>query len=287
MDAKQLVTLALQVSILCTVFGFGLRTPPDGLLYLARRPGLLLRSILSIFVVVPVFAVTMVRLVDLRHATEIALVALVVSPIPPLLPGREAKAGGHHFYGVALMGTLALLAIAAVPLGVEVLERVFGQSFVTPVPAIVRAVVVVAILPLVAGMAVRARRPAMADSIEKPVRLVARVLLALTVVVMLTATWPAVWAAVGDGTVLAMVAFVVVGLAAGHLLGGPDPEESAVLALSSACRHPAIAFSLASSNFPDERVGGTILLYVIVGWIASVPYIVWRRRHAPGAISPA
>jgi BASS family bile acid:Na+ symporter len=57
-----------------------------------------------------------------------------------------------------------------------------------------------------------------------------------------------------------MVAFVGVGLIVGHLMGGPDPEHSIVLALSTACRHPAIALSIAAANFPDQRFGGTILL---------------------------
>ena len=40
MDVKQLVILTAQVSVLCTVFGFGLRATSDDLWYLARRPGL-------------------------------------------------------------------------------------------------------------------------------------------------------------------------------------------------------------------------------------------------------
>jgi hypothetical protein len=38
MDLKQIVMPALQVSIVCTAFGFGLRATSDNLLYLIRRP---------------------------------------------------------------------------------------------------------------------------------------------------------------------------------------------------------------------------------------------------------
>ena len=38
------------------------------------------------------------------------------------------------------------------------------------------------------------------------------------------------------------------GLLAGHLMGGPDPDHSVVLARSSACRHPAIALSIAAAT---------------------------------------
>jgi len=287
MDLKQLVMLALQVSIICTVFGFGLRTEPAGLLYLARRPGLLFRSLLAVFVIMPAVAVVLVRLLDLRQGTEVSLVALAISPVPPLLPRREASAGGKQSYGLAIMATLALLAIGAVPLAVEVLQHVLGRPLAAAPSAVARVVLVAALLPLVAGMAFRAVLPAIADWIEKPVGLVAKILLPLAALLLLAGSLPALWAAVGDGTIVAIVIFVAAGLAAGHLLGGPDPEQSVVLALSSACRHPAIAFSLASSNFPEERVGGTILLYVLVSWVVCVPYIAWQRRHAPGAMTPA
>jgi hypothetical protein len=65
----------------------------------------------------------------------------------------------------------------------------------------------------------------------------------------------------------------------GHILGGPDPHHAAVLALSNACRHPAIAVSIASANFPDEQFGATILLYVVLNFTFCIPYIRWQQRR--------
>ena len=68
MDFKQLVIVALQVSILSTVFGFGLKTTFEDMLYLVRRPGLLVRSLISVFLIVPVVAVVLDR--SLRLQTD-------------------------------------------------------------------------------------------------------------------------------------------------------------------------------------------------------------------------
>jgi BASS family bile acid:Na+ symporter len=89
----------------------------------------------------------------------------------------------------------------------------------------------------------------------------------------------AIWALVGNGTVLVMAIFVLAGVAAGHLLGGPEPDRSAVLALSTACRHPAMALALAEANRPDLSFGAAILLYLIVSGIVSVPYVALQRRR--------
>jgi hypothetical protein len=40
MDLKQLVMLGLQISIVCTVFGYGLKTTTAALLDVLRRPAL-------------------------------------------------------------------------------------------------------------------------------------------------------------------------------------------------------------------------------------------------------
>ena len=284
MTAKQLVILGLQLSIVCTVFGFGLRATPRNLVYLFRRPSLLFRSLLSVFIVMPIVAVGMTTVFEFRRASEIAIIALSISPVPPLLPNKEMKAGGQESYGLALMATLALLSIVTVPLAAEILRRVFDVPLNADAGAIARVALVMAMFPLLAGVAVRAYLPAVADRIERPVSLVARVLLPLAVVALLAGTWRAVASAVGGGAIAAMVAFVAIGLALGDFLGGPNPEDSIVLALSTACRHPAIALSVAAATLPNEQLAGPILLYLIVNTIVGMAYLKWRHSaEAPVA----
>ena len=181
---------------------------------------------------------------------------------------------------------LGLVAIVAIPLVVELLERVFSRSFTVDTGAIARIIMIAVLIPLVAGMAVRRLLPRIAERMEKPVRLVANGLLLVGVIVLLAVSWQAIWAAVGNGTIFVLIAFVVTGLAIGHLMGGPELEHSVVLALSTACRHPAIALAIAATNFPDERFGGTIILYLLVSTVVGIPYVAWQRRrlvHAPSA----
>jgi len=240
----------------------------------------LFRSLLSVFVVMPIVAVGMATMFEFRRGAEIALLALAISPVPPLLPTRETKAGGQESYGLALMATLALLSIVAVPLAAGILQRVLDVRLNADTRTIARIALVMAVLPLLAGVVLRAYTPAFADRIERPVSLVARVLLPLTVVALLAGTWRAVAGAVGGGALLAMVVFVTIGLVVGDFLGGPNHEDSIVLALSTACRHPAIALSIAAAPVPEEQFAGPILLYLIVNMIVGVAYLKWRQPAA-------
>ena len=57
MSMQQFVVLTLQLSIVCIVFSLGLMSTMADLLFLWRRPGLLLRSLVAMLVVMPVVAV--------------------------------------------------------------------------------------------------------------------------------------------------------------------------------------------------------------------------------------
>jgi BASS family bile acid:Na+ symporter len=285
MTKQQVILLALQASILTTVFTFGLQATLHDVLYIVRRPSLLGRSLVAMMVIMPIVAVALALALDLPQPVKIALVALTISPIPPLLPGKEEKAGGDTRYGLGLMAIAGVLSILTVPLSVNLVGLYIGRPLTIAANTISTIMLTSVVLPLAAGLAVRALWPAVAVRLIRPMGLVARVLLLVGAVgLMIGATGPML-AMVGNGTLVAMTAVVILGLAVGHFLGGPEPGHRLVLGLSTASRHPAIALAVAKANFPDEpRLGPTILLYLLVTAIVSIPYQVWfKRRDKPAA----
>lgn len=278
-DLRPLVLLALQVSVVCTVFGFGLKTKADDVFALIREPALMVRALLAVFVIMPIIAVVLSRLFDFRPPVEVALIALAISPVPPLLPQKEEQAGGiaHHVLG--LMAVFGVLAVLTVPLALEILGLVFSRYLTIQPYVVARIVLVSTVLPLAVGMVMRALLPRAAASLERVITLIARILLPLAALALVVLTASAIWTLIGDGTIVAILLFLVSGFAIGHALGGRKSSHGLALALCTAFRHPAIAFSIAFANFPDEGVGAAIVLYLIVGLIVGLPYVVWQRRR--------
>jgi BASS family bile acid:Na+ symporter len=285
MDARQLIVLALQVSIVGTVFSFGLTATRADFRYLFDRPGLLFRSLLAVLVITPLMAIVLVQVFEFQRAAQIALVALAISPLPPLLPRKESRVVGNASYGLALMALLALLSIVTVPISIKVLEQVVvGRPLNVPLAAIARMVSVAVLLPLLVGVTVRAKLPAVAERIQPVITRVANILLILAAMALFAGMWRAILGAIGGGAVGAMVVFVVLALAIGDLLGQPEREHSIVLALSAASHHPAIALAIASANLPNEQIAGTILLYLLVNLVLGGLYIAWQHRSARSSI---
>ncbi|GAA5069704.1 bile acid:sodium symporter family protein [Lysobacter panacisoli] len=276
---RDLVMLGIQASILGTVFCYGLQATLDDALHLVRHRSLLLRSLISMFVVMPAAALVILGVFDLPKATAIVLVALAISPIPPMLPKKERKAGGLADYGLGLMLTVGLLAIVIVPLAGELLARYFGRPFHVAGGAIAKPVLMMIAAPLVLGMLARAWKPEIAARLVKPLLIASTVLLVVCALAIIVGMSHTLAPLIHDGTLWAMLLFALIGLVSGHWLGGPIGEQRTVLALSTASRHPAIALAIAKSNFPDEHfLAATVVLYLLVVTVTVVPYVQWRKR---------
>jgi bile acid:Na+ symporter, BASS family len=238
-------------------------------------------------VVMPLFTAAMVAVFHLYPVVEITLIALAVSPITPLLPKRALNAGGDMPYTIGLLIAASLFAIFFVPLALDLLGIAFDSPAKISHSKVMLIVGITTLAPLVAGMLVRLIALSFAERILKPISLIASVLL-ISVVPILLISMPTVVSMIGNGTLLAIVAFILMGLAVGHILGGPKLEDRTVLALMTSSRHPGIAVAIASTIYPEKNlVIATVLLYLLVNIIISFPYLIWsKRRNTMIAIHP-
>lgn len=276
------VPLAVKASVVLTVLALGLEATERDVLFLLSRPGRLLRSLLAMHVVVPLVAVILALTLDLRPPVKIALVALALSPVPPLLPRQVLPAGGRASYMIGLLAAAALLAVVVVPAGLAVTAIVFALPVHLSPLAVARVVLATVLAPLAAGVLVRRVAPTAAQRIARPLARGAMLLLAAAALPLLVTEGPAFVSLIGNGTLAAFAVLTVVALATGHALGGPEPDDRTVLALSTASRHPGVALAIASANFPEQRlVLPAILLYLVAAALLSVPYL--RRRVASQA----
>jgi BASS family bile acid:Na+ symporter len=291
MTAAMLVMLALRTSIFLIVFSLGLRATRADLLYLVSRPGRLSRTLLAMAVVMPLVAVGLSLAFNLHPAVKTALVALSLAPVPPILPRKELKAGGHGSYVIGLLAAAALLSIVFIPVAEHFLRRLFDVGVDRPPTMVIGLVAVTVLVPLLAGTLARRLAPALAGRLASPLNTFATILLVLTCLVLLLHSWKVGLPLIGNSNVLVIAVFVVIGLIVGHLLGGPEPENRVVLALSTASRHPGVAMAIASTMSPDEKLTiGAILLYLLVNTLISIPYVRWARARevasVPGAAHP-
>jgi len=278
-----IILLVLKASIILSVFAIGLKATFADATSLFRHPGHLFRALLSMNVLMPLTALAIGAPFNLHPAVKIALVVISVSPIPPVLPNKALKAGGKDDYTIGLLVATPVVSIILIPITIAIFEKITDVSLALPARSVAVLVFTTILAPLLIGIAVQKIAHTIADRAAKPIAVLASVLLILSALPVLIGLARTVFSLIGDGTILTLVSFALVGFIVGHLLGGPEPDNRPVLALATASRHPAVALAIAHANFPEQKLAvPAVFLYVILSGILSALYLLWVKRQRAG-----
>lgn len=278
--------LVLKASIVALILAIGMSATTDDIVYLWRRPVLLAKSLLAMYVVMPLVAILMARTLDLPRSTELALVVLAVCAGAPLLPKKLIKAGGDPAYVFSLIVTSSLVAIVTVPTSLHLLAHYisFDTTAVTP-ERVAQVILTSLLLPLGAGMLIRKAAPGLAERVGDPLLKVAGIVMSLCALLALVAGFHLVFD-VGLPSIIAFAAFTLTAIAAGHLLGGPDASDRRSLAVACASRHIGLALLIAASARGQQTLA-LVAAYILASAVVSIPYMWWQsNRHAPETPGP-
>lgn len=267
----------VSLSLAALVFAVGLDATLDDLLFVLRRPRLLTTSILAVNVVVPISAIVVIALFPLSSPVNTGILLMAISPVPPTLPNDQRDVGATKSYAYGLYMALMAVSIVFVPAVVTAKGWIYGVGSPVPVPPFVLAIGLQVVFPLLLGLGVRRLLPKFAAKASAGVVKVSLLLLIAAELPVLVTTWPVMLSLLGDGTFLAMVLVVLIGLGSGHLLAGSDPAQRAALAIASANRHPGIATILAGSSLADERTLAAILLFLLTATGMTLLFRRWVR----------
>jgi bile acid:Na+ symporter, BASS family len=278
MTLMHVVMLAARASVLLLVFALGLQATASQATYLFRHPLRLVRAFVALAVVVPLLAAGAALLLDLPRPIELAMVAMSISPVPPLLPKQQLAQGARADYVYGLLVAAALLSIVLVPFSVWMLGLVFHRAAHFGSGDVAMLVGTTVVAPVSLGILVHRLSPARAERIAPALMKLGTWLLIAALLPILVAAWPAIWSLVGGGVFLVVVSFVILAaIVAGHLLGGPNRDDRAALAIASAMRHPGVALAILKANAPDEEMVPAVLLYVLVALLLTGAYSAVRN----------
>lgn len=281
MDLAALAIGGLVASIVLVVLSIGLASSVETLRAGLADQRALGRGLLLIFGLFPAVALAL-ALLPLGPAGRAGLLALAVSPLPPLLPIRQAKIGVKAEQALALQVSSALCALLVAPAFALLVTSLLGGDYGFDAAGMLRTLLVTVFVPLGLGLLLARLAPAQAQRAVPFLRTGAVVLMVLSALAALPRLVPLVLDAATPARVAAILVMLGIGIAAGHLLGGPTPQERGALALGVALRHPGVAIGLATAvtAAPRGETVGMVLLYFLLGFLVSTPYVLVARRRA-------
>ncbi len=273
------VEFVLGAGLALMVFAFSMRANKEDFIFVASERRLFLISLLSIFMLAPTVAIGVIYWIEPPLVVRVAIASMSISIIPPLLPWKQMQDRGDHHYAVGLTLVAAILAVAFVPAGADLLGRINHHPYGVPPGEIASYVFIIVILPFAAGIAVGYRWKKFSTRIAIPLIKIGGIGTLISTGVVLISAAPDIPHVIGTRTLLAMFIFNIMALGIGHLLGGPDPNRATVLGISTASRHPAIALTIASVNYPGEKFTAAVMLCVAVNLVVTTPYLRWQTRR--------
>ncbi|MGB3188920.1 MAG: hypothetical protein WBB43_05770 [Limnoraphis sp.] len=272
-----------KLTLFALMFSMAIRWTFEDVVWLGQQPFLLLRSLISVLIAVPILGALVLFIPGLTVAQRIGIGAMVACPGAPMIPFKSLKAGGDAKFVASLQFTVCILAIISIPLTAVILAQFYPNQAWLPPQDIAKQIFFAQVLPIGIGVLLAQYLPQLADELVEPVTKIAKFMLLLVTIVLLAVTLEKVLNA-GFIAYLAMGLISIASLACGHFLGGPKPENQTVLAYATATRNAGLAILLVSLNFPnlDYIKGGiinTLITYALIAGIVSIAYTNWHKRN--------
>lgn len=278
-------TLAFVVT---SMFGLGLRLTVKDLLAPLRNVRLVVATLGINFILIPVLAWLLARLLPLSPGLEIGLILMSAVAGAPLVIKASQLARGDVVAAGSLVTLLVVVTVIYLPFALPLL--VPGTAVNTV--AIAMPLFLQILLPLGAGLLMNVRYDEEAEMTRPIMAEIANISLAVMIVLNL-GNVPQVLALIGTGAIAAILAITFTGLAAGYLLGGPDAGTRKTIAIGSAQRNYAAAFVIAQGNFADRPdvflilLAASLVSMIVVLIVAGEFGRRVRRRNGGAAGKPA
>ena len=261
------VPVAMLAFVVSSMLAVGVSLTVGQIMAPLRNGKLVSLALLANFVLMPLSALVIARLLRLDEPLGIALLLLGTAAGAPFLPKLAGIAKSNLAFAVGLMVLLMVLTVGYMPLVLPLLLK--GVSI--DATKIARSLVLLMLLPLGAGLLLKARFCYVADRIRTPLNRISSLSLALLIVLLLVTNIQNVVGLFGTRGILASILFLLGGAGIGWLLGGPAFGTKGVLALGTAQRNIAAALVVGGKNFDDPNVVVMVVVVAVVGLLILMP----------------
>src|SRR3954462_2586510 len=229
------------VFVVSSTLSVGLRLTVPQVLAPLRNGRLVVLSLLANFVLVPIGAIGLARVLGLDEPLGIGLLLVGLAGGAPFLLKLADLAKANMPFAVGMMVVLMVITVGYMPI---ILPFLLTGVSVNPAN-IARSLILLMLIPLALGLALRAWHPAGAGRVRAFVAPVSSISMIFVVALTTAGHFGSMLSILGSSGILAAAVFVVICFAIGYVLGGPGVDTRAVLALGTAQRNTAAALVVA------------------------------------------
>lgn len=287
MTFTQFLPTLLLIALALVMFGLGLSLAPEDFRRLVKHPKAVAVALVLQVVLLPLACYFIIVGLGLSPVYAVGLMLLAASP-----GGVSANLFSHLFGGnvamnISLTAINTLLSIVTMPLIANWAIQHFARSGqVVPLQfGKVAEVIAVVLVPVVIGMVVAARQPALSQRLEKPFKIFSALVLAAFALIAIVREWAALresFASIGPAVVL----FNLVSLLAGYYLSraaGMDKPLATAISFEIGIHNSTLSLFIALSVLDNFQLALPSAIYSVAMYITATLFglLVLKRGPRP------
>lgn len=282
----QLIKSLLSVSVLlfpiASMLAVGLSYTFRQIVAPLRHPDRVFRALVANFILVPLLALGISRLLALDPSLAAGMVLVGAAAGAPFLLKLTQVADADVGLGASLLVLLMPLTVIYMPLVVPLLvadASVSARDIALPL-------ILTLLLPLAVGHAVDSILPRVAAVMRPIARKTSSIALLVLIASTLALNGPLFRNLLGTGAVTAAVTLTAGAFGIGYLISSPGFNRRAVMGLGAGQRNIGAALVVASLDFNDPNTLVMVVLFSVIDLMVLFPIAWVLRRRSPARLRP-
>ncbi len=271
-------TVAMFSFVVSSMLAMGTGLTVGEIVAALRNRRLIMVALLANFVLMPLGALTLAKVLWLDEPLGVGLLLLGCAAGAPFLPKLAQLSRGNLPFAVGSMVLLMIITVGYLPI---VLPLLLPEVTVHPAK-IAQSLILLMLLPLVIGLFAKARHGRLSARVKPFLDRLSSISLVLLILLISIVNFDKVLQVFGTRGILAGLLFIAFGCLMGWLLGGPGDDTRRVLALGTGQRNIAAALVVGSQSFTDQRVTVMVVVVAIIGLVTMMPLAGMLGRRVPG-----
>ncbi|MBT8327212.1 MAG: bile acid:sodium symporter family protein [Bacteroidia bacterium] len=178
-------TLILGLALIFTMWGMGLTLVIDDFKRVFEKPKAIFLGLINQLIFLPLIAFGLLKLLPTNPEVAVGIMILAACPGGPTSNLLSLLAKADTALSVSLTAVTSVITVFSIPIIVNIgLENFAGDGKDIQLDTVktIGTMIIVVIIPMIAGMVIKNRVPDFAAKMEKPVRVISVILLALIIV---------------------------------------------------------------------------------------------------------
>lgn len=284
MDQSPLIEYGLPVALAIIMAGIGLSLTKADFAVQARAPRGAVVGLAGQLVLVPVVGVMIAMAFDLTPLLALGVILLAASPGGATSNLVTYLARGNVALSIIITAVASVAVILTLPLwfdiGARVLPGADEYEVTVPLGQTFGLLAGVILVPVLLGMLMRARKPALADRIERFVGVVGMVVLVVLIIGIVLGERDRIVdliVSVGPPVIVLNIAVIVLGglIAWAFRLGR---GEQLAVAVELGIKNTTLTMLIAFTVIGSEEVGLAAAVYSLVMYVTAIGLVYGGRR---------